>query len=110
MWHSANLRFAPHRPILAFALLATALFVMGPQMGSLDLDGDGHPDTPIAVVGTTPVANTLNARSTVERPQRMGHAAPVFITVLDHEFGTEKFLSGLLASHGPTQLSSVLRC
>lgn len=110
-WHPANLRFAPHGLPLVFALLAMAIFITGPQMGSLDLDGDGYPDTPIAVAGTTPSANTLSVRSGLDRPQRMNRAnTTVVIAVLAHECGAEKFVCGLLPSHAPMQLSSVLRC
>lgn len=31
-------------------LIAITLFVLGPQLGALDIDGDGVPDVPVVVV------------------------------------------------------------
>jgi len=46
-------------PILLFA---TALFFMGPQLGSLDTDGDGVPDVPVVAVEAMDAQNIVAPR------------------------------------------------
>lgn len=47
--HSPNLARLSYRPLTTVWLLAIALFVLGPPMGSIDVDNDGNPDASVVV-------------------------------------------------------------
>lgn len=52
--------------IAAILLFAIGLFFLGPQLGSLDIDGDGIPDVPVMVMHG-------NARQEVQSSQNNSH-------------------------------------
>lgn len=52
--------------IVAILLFAIGLFFLGPQLGSLDIDGDGIPDVPVVVMHG-------NARQEVQLSQSNSH-------------------------------------
>jgi hypothetical protein len=54
-------------PVLVAGLVALALFVVGPQAGSLDDDGDGNPDVPVVVMASSSVAQVSHATQLNER-------------------------------------------
>ena len=72
--HLANSTPVCRRRFLTVALFAMALFVAGPQMGSLDVDGDGFPEVPVAVV-KGPVAAFSSTTLNHEPLQRAVRAA-----------------------------------
>jgi len=47
-------------PVAILGIAAVSLFFVGPQLGSLDTDGDGYPDTPVVAFGSIPVARPSN--------------------------------------------------
>lgn len=51
-------KWAPRRPILLVGLTTLLLFVVGPQLGSLDADADGIPEIPVALASTSTVGVT----------------------------------------------------
>lgn len=48
------------RLILVAGLALVTLFVMGPQAGSLDCDGDGIPEVPVVLMAASIVAGPLS--------------------------------------------------
>src|SRR5215471_17451442 len=57
--HSSN-STASRSLILVLGIVAVSLFCLGPQMGSLDTDGDGVPDIPVVISSSTPVVRPSN--------------------------------------------------
>lgn len=70
--------------LVATLLFAIALFFFGPQLGSLDIDGDGIPDVPVMVMHGS-------ARQEVQLPQssnqtKVGLAtASPFVGLMSHD-------------------------
>jgi len=65
--HSRHRIHAFLRLLLFAELVAVVLFVIGPQAGSFDDDGDGSPDIPVVVSGTSFVRDVSGAASARER-------------------------------------------
>lgn len=57
----------PRRTLLLGAIVALALFVVGPQAGSFDDDGDGSPDIPV-VVSSCSLADDVASPANVNQP------------------------------------------
>jgi len=66
--------------ILVLGIVAVLLFCLGPQMGSVDTDGDGCPDTPVVVSSSTPVVRPPNFAS-ADQPHRIRAAMVLAIMV-----------------------------
>lgn len=50
-------------PILILAIVASALFFLGPQMASLDTDDDSSNDIPVAILSSASVVRPSNFAS-----------------------------------------------
>ena len=95
--------------LAATLLFAIALFFFGPQLGSLDIDGDGIPDVPVMVMHGS-------ARQEVQLPQsnkqtKVGlAAASPFMGLIGHDVVLVKERI-IVEPHG-SKLESVvpLRC
>jgi hypothetical protein len=74
MCFSNSTRF--RSPILVLGIVAVSLFFLGPQMGSLDTDGDGYPDTPIAVSPITVAPPSSSAWKNPTSPIRAASLLP----------------------------------
>ena len=48
-------------------LIAITLFSLGPQLGSLDIDGDGIPDIPVVVTHVTVISISISGDTTDDR-------------------------------------------
>jgi len=48
-------------------LIAITLFHVGPQLGSLDIDGDGIPDIPVVVTHVTVISISISGDTTDDR-------------------------------------------
>jgi|SRR5271166_4777094 len=56
--------------VLFLGLLAVALFVMVPQMASVDSDDDGIPDLPAIAIGASPIAHPSSSARKNSRLQK----------------------------------------
>jgi len=111
--HSRNRIQAFLRPFLFAELVAVALFVVGPQAGSFDDDGDGIPDIPVVVSGTTFVGDVSAAAGASQRPQELHHVvASAIIRMHTRHVGKSDSVSDRAALDGRSVLrgSSLLRC
>ena len=101
----------PRRWALLVGLVALALFVVGPQAGSFDDDGDGSPDIPVVVSGVTLVGDVSRTTSVSQRKQIVHEAVPApTIAMLTRQSGIGK--SDFTAPDGRSVLRSccMLRC
>jgi hypothetical protein len=90
-WDSGKPISLGFRPVLIFAFLAVAFFMAGPQMGSLDLDHDGIPETAVAVSSSRPV---VNLSKSLQTDQRKPSAATLALAcVLIDSFGCNQHVS-----------------
>jgi hypothetical protein len=109
-WHPASLAFVWSRPVLVFGFLTMAFFLMGPQMGSVDVDGDGFPEVPVAVSTTTQITESSSVQINEQLQQTSGPVAREVNAIKDPGFGTNRSSTGLQACYPHMQSSSVLRC
>jgi len=99
------------RSLLLVGIVALTLFVVGPQAGSLDDDGDGSPDIPIVVSDATLAAD---ASQTADVDQRSQNVRGVHKTIQNgiqpRHIGICK--SNFASLHGRSVLRSscLLRC
>lgn len=98
-------------PLLLVGLGAIALFVAGPQMGSLDDDDDGSPDIPVVVAVRNHVCD--DSRN-VGRPQQQQKGnRSVVAAIIDIEPGHPGIEGPLFLAHdgrSTLQASCLLRC
>lgn len=59
------------RAIVLVGVVALALFVIGPQAGSVDDDGDGNPDIPVVVSGCALAADLSSATRANQRSRNI---------------------------------------
>ena len=107
--HPASLAFVRSRPVLVFGFLTMALFLMGPQMGSVDVDGDGFPEVPVAVSTTTQVTEPLRAQIDERLKQTSGTFARE-VAIRDSGFGMNQSAVSFRACYPHVQSSFVPRC
>jgi hypothetical protein len=93
-------------PVLG--VVAVSLFFLGPQMGSLDTDGDGCPDTPVVISSLTPVVRPSNFASAAQAPDKI-QGAMVLAHVL-HSYYVENDGSGSPAGRAALRSFCLLRC
>ena len=83
------------------------MFFLGPQMGSLDTDGDGYPDTPVVVLSSIPVAQPSSFVSN-SQPSRI-RAAHVLADVIRASY-VERDDAGSPAGRTALKSFCLLRC
>ena len=94
--------------ILVLGIVAVLLFCLGPQMGSVDTDGDGCPDTPVAISSSTPVVRPSSFVSAGQPSHRI-RGAMVLALVL-HSYYVENDDSGSPAGRAALRSFCLLRC
>jgi hypothetical protein len=104
---SSNSR-TPRSLILVLGVVAVSLFFLGPQMGSLDTDGDGCPDTPVVISSFTPVVRPSNFASAAH-PRNRIQGAIVLAPVL-HFYYVENDDSRSPAGRAALRSFCLLRC
>ena len=110
-----NVLSLPLRTLLLGALAALALFVVGPQAGSLDDNGDGSPDIPVVVSSPAIVGDGLRS-SGVGQQLRSGQALVVLPLLESHthhiQIDESGAVSGFVFLDGRSVLrtSCLLRC
>jgi hypothetical protein len=101
-----NLMRRFYRPLTVLWLIAIALFVAGPPMGSVDVDNDGNPDIAVVVSAPRPsdVSRTRGTNDELQNAHNMV-VTSVRIPAHNHDFETA-------AQDGCSVLHSccVLRC
>lgn len=70
------------RTLLAFVVL----FSVGPQLGSLDADGDGIPEVPIMVLAGTDAADVLSVLDHTQHTTFIGPTLSLFPPVIPDTF------------------------
>jgi hypothetical protein len=109
-WDHGVLVFVRARLILLLGLFAAALFLMGPQMGSLDVDGDGIPEVPIAVAQTriaTPLSSLVRNEQKFQTTYR---SFEVVSAAIGLQSGVAESEFGIPSCYTPLQVSCILRC
>jgi hypothetical protein len=100
---------APFRcRILGLAIVAVSLFFLGPQMGSLDTDGDGCPDTPVVISSSTPVVRPSSFASKGQPSHRI--RAAILLALVVHSYYVENDDSGSPAGRAALKSFCLLRC
>jgi hypothetical protein len=92
--------------------MALALFVIGPQSGSLDYDGDGSPDIPIVVSVSIPsLGDVLSTKRLLERSTpAAGVIVDVVADLRTAQFDVGKSNFSSLAGRSVLRTSCLLRC
>lgn len=80
-WDSGKSISFGFRLVLIFGLLAVALFMVGPEMGSLDLDHDGVPETTVLVLSRRPLVSLSNTLQAIQRRPKEATVALPFVLV-----------------------------
>jgi hypothetical protein len=93
-------------PILVLGIVAVSLFFLGPQIGSLDTDGDGYPDTPVEI--SAPVAPSSGFVSN-NQPSRIRAASVLADVALRSHYG-ERAESVPPAGRAALKSFCLLRC
>lgn len=97
------------RCILLIALSALLQFVVGPQLGSVDADGDGIPESPVALATANTVgASTLSCKVISHRTIRVAH--PVAIPAQTRTFDAQKRTIASPVGRSDLRLFCLLRC
>jgi len=92
------------------ALAAIATFVVGPQLGSVDADGDGFPEVLVVVASTSPCTRVSRSPLAGSRPQSIDHTVALMpMGVQPHPLEIDQS-ELLLHSNGSVPKSLVLRC
>ena len=107
-WDSGKPIYVGFRPVLISGLLAVAFFMAGSQMGSLDLDHDGIPETAVAVLYSRPVVNISNSLRTDQR--KPNEAIVALACVLIDSCGCNQHVSTDLHQNTSHNQRVVLRC
>jgi hypothetical protein len=101
---------ASRRPTLLVGLIALSLFVGGPQMGSLDADGDGIPEIPVALATTNTVGlTTFKCEAALRQPIR-DIANAVAILTQTHASDPEEYMIPFTAGRSALPFFCLLRC
>jgi len=95
-------------PIVVLGIVALSVFCLGPQLGSLDTDGDGYPDTPVAMSISIPVARSSSFVSN-NQPSRI-RAAIVLADLVIRSYYGERDESNPLAGRAALKSFCLLRC
>ena len=90
-WDSGKSISFGFRLVLIFGLSAVALFMVGPEMGSLDLDHDGIPETTVAVLSRRPVFSLSKSLRAIQR--RPSEATVVLPFTLIDAVGSNQFVA-----------------
>jgi hypothetical protein len=107
--HSANSIRTFRRVILILGLAAIATFVVGPQLGSVDADGDGFPEVLVVVASTSPCTRVSRSALADSRPQSIDQTvALMLMAVQAHALEIDQ--SELLLHSNRCVKSLVLRC
>lgn len=93
-------------PVLLI-IAAVLLFCLGPQMGSLDTDGDGYPETTLEISTPVPVAQSSSLVS--NQPSRI-RTASVLADVVIRSYNGERDGSGSPAGRAALKSLCMLRC
>lgn len=96
------------RYILLIALSALLLFVVGPQLGSVDADGDGIPESPVALATTNTVGATTLSCEASHRTIRVAH--PVAIPAQTRAFDAQEQTIASPVGRSDLRLFCLLRC
>jgi hypothetical protein len=92
-------------------LFSITLFLIGPQLGGLDADGDGYPEVSIIVLRRSAAANFTHALNADQRTTILAVTASLVPALVPDELGD--IVGRELVSHqrGPTlQSFGLLRC
>jgi len=110
-WRNFTSRFSSsisfRCPAAILGIAAVSLFFLGPQMGSLDTDGDGCPDTPVVILSSIPVAQPFSFVSN-SQPSRI-RAARVLANVI-RAYYDESDDAGSPAGRAALKSFCLLRC
>jgi hypothetical protein len=99
------------RSLLFVGLMALTLFVVGPQAGSVDDDGDGNPDIPVVVSSPSVVGEVSFAKRVIQRsPNISAVVASVCIGILTPCSGAAKSDFVSLDGRSVLHASCPLRC
>ena len=110
-WSNFTKRFSnstPFRWVAILGIAAVSLFFLGPQMGSVDTDGDGYPDTPVVALGSIPVARPSGFVSS-NQPSRI-RPAGVLADFVKGSYHGERDDPGSPAGRTALKSFCLLRC
>jgi hypothetical protein len=93
---------------ILLGIVAVLLFSVGPQLGSLDTDGDGYPETPVVISISTPVARPSSFVSTTKSSRI--RAASMLADIVNRSYYTERDESGPPAGRAALRSFCLLRC
>ena len=97
------------RLVLSFGLLAVVFFIVGPEMGALDLDHDGMPETTITVLSRRAFVRLSSSLQVLQRKPAEATVALPFVLV--SPIGPTRFIT---ADHHQSTADAlplyVLRC
>lgn len=99
------------RPTLLVVLTALLFFVVGPQLGSVDADGDGIPEVSVILASSTNTigVTTFTSKAAFNRTVR-AFAIRVAVPVSTPEFDSEEHTIPSSGGRSGLRLFSLLRC
>ena len=106
-----DFKWTASRSTLFVGLAALLLFVVGPQLGSLDADGDGVAEVPVALANTN-IATGISALACGASSHRTTRTLPkpVEIPSGTYRFGVQELKSASPIGRLGLQLFCPLRC
>jgi hypothetical protein len=99
------------RPFLLAALLAMSVFVLGPEIGSIDDDGDCGSGVPAVIVATRPAGDLSRSTRANRQPENIRNAATLIdVTNNSQSFGTDESELALRSGRSALRSFCLLRC
>src|SRR5579864_3136914 len=99
------------RYLLVLGLLFLSLFVLGPQMGSIDADGDGYPETAIVVASSSPTVKApSSARKNLPLQEIYNSLGLAVITIQQYHFKINEPDFASQVGRSALQSFCLLRC
>jgi len=99
------------RYFLVLGLLFLSLFVLGPQMGSIDADGDGYAETAIVVASSSPTVKApSSARKNLPLKEINKSLGLAVITIQHYYFKIKEPDFASQAGRSALQSFCLLRC
>ena len=103
-------KWAPRRPILLVGLTTLLLFVVGPQLGSLDADADGIPEIPVALASTSTVGVTTFTCLVASHRTTRTVANPIAIPTQKRDLETQEHAIASPVGRSALRSFCLLRC